>query len=122
MVSLAQAARELGVPRSTLARWVLQGKVRGQRIGSFWALPAEEVERLQTEGRPKLGLPKGTRLTRRYQGTCQACGQAFTAARPAKFCSPRCSARFRARERTARRRGSEEGTAPSAEGLRGSGS
>jgi excisionase family DNA binding protein len=103
MLSVSEAAAALGIPRRTVVRWALTGRIKGERVGPVWAIPAAEVERLQTEGRPKLGLPKGTKLSRRFAGVCQACGQAFTASRPARFCSPRCSARLRARERRARR-------------------
>jgi excisionase family DNA binding protein len=102
-LTVKQAAQRLGVPERTVLHWVHQGRVTAERFGDVWAIPAAEVERLQAEGRPKVGLPKGTKLARRYSGVCQACGQAFTSSRPARFCSARCSARLRARERKARR-------------------
>jgi excisionase family DNA binding protein len=99
MLSVSEAAAALGIPRRTVVRWVLGGRIKGERVGPVWAIPAAEVDRLAAEGRPKLGLPKGTKLSRRYQGTCTECGREFQSARPAKYCSATCSARHRARER-----------------------
>lgn len=119
MLSAAQAAAVLGVDERTIARWIRAGRLVGQRVGQrTWGIPVSEIERIRSLPRPRPGLKKGQRLTRRYQGICQGCGQPFQAARPARFCSPRCSARFRARKRTARRRGRGSGAVPPAEGLR----
>jgi excisionase family DNA binding protein len=103
MLTVSEAAKLAGVPRSTMAYWVLHGMVHGQRIGRFWAIPESEVLRLQQAPRPKPGRKVGTPMPRRFEGTCQACGKTFQSARPAKYCSPRCSARHRARERRAHR-------------------
>jgi rRNA maturation protein Nop10 len=81
-----------------------KGTLTGQRFGNrVWAIPESEIARLQQAPRPKPGRKVGTPMPKRYQGTCQACGQAFASSRPARFCSARCSARLRARERKARR-------------------
>jgi excisionase family DNA binding protein len=98
-LTVKQAAQRLGVPERTVLHWVHQGRVTAERFGDVWAIPAAEVDRLAAEGRPPLGLPKGTKLSRRYQGTCTECGREFQSARPAKYCSATCSARHRARER-----------------------
>ncbi len=114
MLTVSEAARRAGVPRSTMAYWVVHGLVQGLRIGRFWAIPEREVERVQAQGRPRPGPKPGQQLTRRYSGACAECGRAFQSARAARFCSPRCSARRRPREPTARRRGA----APPADGRR----
>jgi excisionase family DNA binding protein len=103
-LSVLEAAARLGVSDQTVLDWIHKGRIQGLRVGRrVWAIPEAEVERVGAQGRPRPGPKKGQPLARRYSGVCQACGQAFTSARPARFCSPRCSARFRARERKARR-------------------
>jgi molybdopterin-binding protein len=47
MMTVRQAARELGVTYSTLKRWILQGAVRTVRTeGGHHRIPSDEVERL----------------------------------------------------------------------------
>ncbi len=104
-LTMAEAARWLGVSESTVSRMLAKGTLAGERFGNrVWAIPAAEVERLKAAPRPRPGRKAGTPLPKRFEGTCRACGRAFQSARPAKYCSPTCSARVRARERTARRR------------------
>jgi excisionase family DNA binding protein len=101
---MSEAARRLGVSESTVSRMLAKGTLTGQRFGNrVWAIPESEIERIKALPRPKPGRKVGTPMPKRYQGTCVACGQPFSTSRPARFCSARCSARFRARERTARR-------------------
>ena len=98
-LTIKQAAERLGVPERTVLHWVQRRWVAAERFGDVWAVPEAEVERLKAEGRPRVGLARGTKLARRFTGTCQACGTTFQAARKARFCSPRCSARYRYHER-----------------------
>ena len=48
LVSVAQAARELERPRSTIYRWVDAGKIHGIKLGGIIFIPKSEVERLKT--------------------------------------------------------------------------
>lgn len=44
--SVQELAHLLGVHYTTVARMVGDGRIRGQRIGRLWRIPASEVERL----------------------------------------------------------------------------
>ena len=47
LVSVAQAARELERPRSTIYRWVDAGKIIGIKLGGIIFIPKTEVERIK---------------------------------------------------------------------------
>lgn len=47
LLSVAQAAKELGHPRITIYRWVETGKITGIRLGGVLYIPKSEVERLK---------------------------------------------------------------------------
>ena len=47
LVSIAQAARELGKPRLTVYRWVEAGKIVSIKLGGILFIPKTEVERLK---------------------------------------------------------------------------
>ncbi|MBA7655509.1 hypothetical protein ES703_63413 [subsurface metagenome] len=47
LISVAQAARELGRPRITIYRWIEAGKIHGLKLGGILFIPKTEVERLQ---------------------------------------------------------------------------
>jgi len=49
LVSVAQAALELGKPRVTIYRWVEDRKVVAIRLGGILFVPVSEVERLKRE-------------------------------------------------------------------------
>lgn len=44
-----EAAEALGLHRNTVQAWLREGRIRGERRGREWAIPREEVERLQDE-------------------------------------------------------------------------
>ena len=46
LVSVAQAARALGRPRSTIYRWSYANKIIGIKLGGVVFIPKSEVERL----------------------------------------------------------------------------
>jgi excisionase family DNA binding protein len=47
--TVTEAARRIGVDRSTLTRWIRQGQVRRERIGPYrHYIPDAEIERLRT--------------------------------------------------------------------------
>ena len=46
LLSVAQAARELERPRSTIYRWADAGKIIGIKLGGILFIPKSEVERL----------------------------------------------------------------------------
>lgn len=49
LVSMAQAAHELGRPRSTIYRWADAGKIVSIRLGGILFVPKSEVERLKNK-------------------------------------------------------------------------
>jgi len=49
LVSVAQAARELGRPRCTIYRWAAAGKIIGIKLGGIIFIPKSEIERLKNE-------------------------------------------------------------------------
>lgn len=49
LVSVAQAARELERPRSTIYRWADAGKIIGIKLGGIIFIPKSEIERLKKE-------------------------------------------------------------------------
>jgi excisionase family DNA binding protein len=56
VLTVGKAATELGVSPSMLRQMCERGLVRGAvRIGRWWRIPREEVERIRVEGAPFLG-------------------------------------------------------------------
>ena len=47
LMSIQQAARELGRPRATIYRWAEKGKVITIRLGGILFIPKSEVDRLK---------------------------------------------------------------------------
>ena len=58
MLTLAQAARRLGVAPSTLRNQIHRGSLRGRLLGKTWTVSEREVERYRAES---LGRAKGGR-------------------------------------------------------------
>ena len=49
LVSVQDAAKELGRPRVTIYRWVEAGKLIGIKLGGILFVPKSEVERLKNK-------------------------------------------------------------------------
>lgn len=49
LLTVAQAAQELGLKESTIRRWVLCRRIRCVKLGRCVRIPREEVERLIRE-------------------------------------------------------------------------
>ena len=49
IVSVAQAAEDLGRPRITIYRWIQAGKIIGIRLGGILFIPKSEIGRLKSE-------------------------------------------------------------------------
>lgn len=49
LVSVRDAAKELGRPRVTIYRWVDAGKIIGIKLGGILFIPKSEIERLKKE-------------------------------------------------------------------------
>ena len=49
LVSVQDAAKELGRPRITIYRWIEAGKIIGIKLGGIIFIPTSEVERLKNE-------------------------------------------------------------------------
>jgi len=52
--TVAEFSRELGVPQSSVRRWLKRGELRGTKMGKKWLIPVSEIERL-------VNPPKGRR-------------------------------------------------------------
>ena len=39
-------AEELGIPQSSVRRWLKNGNLRGTKMGKKWLIPSSEIERL----------------------------------------------------------------------------
>ena len=56
--TVSDAARALAVPERTIQYWLKTGVLRGENVaGRVWQIPADEIARVQQEGRPKRGRP-----------------------------------------------------------------
>ena len=49
LVSVQDAAKELGRPRVTIYRWVDAGKIIGIKLGGILFIPVSEVERIKNK-------------------------------------------------------------------------
>ena len=47
ILSISEAAKQLGITRMTLYRWIDKGKVQSLMFGGYRAIPVAEVERLK---------------------------------------------------------------------------
>lgn len=56
-MDVREAAKRLGLSEETVRRYLRSGELRGSRLKLEWRIPAEEVERLLSEGVPKVGRP-----------------------------------------------------------------
>ncbi|WP_408895575.1 helix-turn-helix domain-containing protein [Nocardioides sp. R1-1] len=50
-IDVKEASRRLGVNDSRVRQLLRAGELRGRRVGNSWAIPAEDVARLQRRGR-----------------------------------------------------------------------
>ena len=50
LVSVAEAARRLGIPATTLRRWARKGYIPAQRVGRTWAVDPAQVKSLLRAG------------------------------------------------------------------------
>jgi len=44
--TVMEFAGELGIPQSSVRRWLKSGELRGTKMGKKWLIPASEIERL----------------------------------------------------------------------------
>lgn len=51
LVSVQDAAKELGRPRVTIYRWIEAGKIIGIKFGGILFVPVSELERLKDQGK-----------------------------------------------------------------------
>jgi len=49
ILSISEAAKQLGITRMTLYRWIDKGKIQSLMFGVYRAIPVVEVERLNAE-------------------------------------------------------------------------
>ena len=53
LVSVADAANELGRPRITIYRWVEAGKILGVKLGGILFIPRSEIQRVKSNQEAK---------------------------------------------------------------------
>ena len=44
--TVSEFAKELGIPQSSVRRWLKKGELRGTKMGKKWLIPASEIDRL----------------------------------------------------------------------------
>jgi excisionase family DNA binding protein len=44
--TVIEFSEELGIPQSSVRRWLKNGELRGTKMGKKWLIPASEIERL----------------------------------------------------------------------------
>ena len=44
--TVMEFASELGIPQSSVRRWLKSGELRGTKMGKKWLIPASEIDRL----------------------------------------------------------------------------
>ncbi len=47
LLSMREAAQELGITAMTLHRWCQKGKIQAVKVGAYRAIPKSEIERLK---------------------------------------------------------------------------
>lgn len=47
LLSMREAAKELGITAMTLHRWCTKGKIHAVKVGAYRAIPKSEIERLK---------------------------------------------------------------------------
>lgn len=58
LVLVAEAARATGYSAEWLRQLIDAGKVKGEKVGRYYAMPESEVERLRQEPRSRRGRPR----------------------------------------------------------------
>jgi excisionase family DNA binding protein len=56
LISVTEAVKETGFSRAYIKRLLVQGRVKGERIGSYWAIEQEDLQRFYKTPR-KIGRP-----------------------------------------------------------------
>jgi excisionase family DNA binding protein len=56
LMSITEAAKETGLSLSYLRRLVTEGRIKGEKIGSYWALDRRDLQRFLANPR-KIGRP-----------------------------------------------------------------
>lgn len=49
LISMREAAKELGITGMTLHRWCYKGKIQAVKVGAYRAIPKSEVVRLKAK-------------------------------------------------------------------------
>jgi len=50
LLSMKEAAHQLGITAMTLHRWCCKGKIQAVKVGAYRAIPKSEIERLKGNG------------------------------------------------------------------------
>ena len=68
MITLADAAAELGLTSSTLRRQIERGSLRARKVGPVWTISRRELERYRAEHLGRIGGPGRPRPRREHIG------------------------------------------------------
>ena len=49
LVSMREAAKQLGITAMTLHRWANKGKIQAVKVGAYRAIPKSEIKRLKAK-------------------------------------------------------------------------
>ena len=50
LISMREAAKQLGITAMTLHRWCQKGKIQAVKVGAYRAIPKSEIDRLKDSG------------------------------------------------------------------------
>lgn len=50
LISMIEAARQLGITVMTLHRWCKKGKIQAVKVGNYRTIPKAEIVRLREQG------------------------------------------------------------------------
>jgi excisionase family DNA binding protein len=52
LISVTEAARQSGFTVGYIRRLLIEGRLKGKKVGSFWAIDSKELERFLANPRP----------------------------------------------------------------------
>jgi len=64
VLTLTEAASELGLQAATLRSQIRFGTIQGRKIGPIWTLSRDEVERYRSEHLGRFGVRPGIKASR----------------------------------------------------------
>jgi excisionase family DNA binding protein len=59
MMTVADVASRFGVDNSQVRRWLIDGKLSGEKFGRDWMIRSADVEAFAKSYKPTVGRPRG---------------------------------------------------------------